>query len=119
MEDWHDVAGIERHLVAQATASDDADAIFGAFCDALVGAAKNCSATADKAACLRGTKIYNDETIAQAVDCTKKACSEINSCLSATLDIPSSGSSGSSPITLGSASSYRTSGRTSSTATPA
>ncbi|HEV7439110.1 MAG TPA: adenylate/guanylate cyclase domain-containing protein [Methylobacterium sp.] len=38
MADRHDVAGIERHLVAQATASDDADAIFGAFCAALVAA---------------------------------------------------------------------------------
>ena len=33
-----DVAEIERRLIAQATESDEADAIFGAFCSGLVAA---------------------------------------------------------------------------------
>ncbi|KAB1072284.1 adenylate/guanylate cyclase domain-containing protein [Methylobacterium planeticum] len=38
MADRHDVARIEREMMARATASDDADAIVSAFCEALVAA---------------------------------------------------------------------------------
>lgn len=55
------------------------------FCDALSTAKKSCSGAASqtKADCLNGAKLYGDAAIAQAQNCVKRGCSEIDTCVSA------------------------------------
>ena len=55
------------------------------FCDALAGAKKNCSGSQSttKAQCLNSAKLYGDLAIAQAQNCVKRGCSEIDTCVSA------------------------------------
>lgn len=55
------------------------------FCDALSSAKKTCGggASATKADCLNSAKLYADGAIAQAQNCVKRGCSEIDTCVSA------------------------------------
>ena len=55
------------------------------FCEALSSAKKTCSGATSqtKADCLNGAKLYGDSAIAQAQNCVKRGCSEIDTCVSA------------------------------------
>lgn len=55
------------------------------FCDAHADAKKKCGSTASKATCLNDAKLYDDEAIAQAKNCTGRTCTEIDSCVTAAL----------------------------------
>lgn len=57
----------------------------GSFCDSLAAAKKNCSGSESttKAQCLNSAKLYSDLAIAQAQNCVKRGCSEIDTCVSA------------------------------------
>jgi hypothetical protein len=55
-----------------------------AYCDAFAKAKQACGTTAQKAQCLSTAKLYSDETIAQAQNCTKRPCTEIDTCVAAT-----------------------------------
>lgn len=54
------------------------------YCDAYASAKEKCGAAAVKAQCLATAKLYSDETIAEAVNCTKRSCGEIDACVAAT-----------------------------------
>ena len=69
---------------ADAIASVAPSAAAASFCDALASAKKTCSGTdATKAQCLDSAKLYADPAIAQAQNCVKRGCSEIDQCVSA------------------------------------
>ena len=70
---------------ADAIATVAPSAAASSFCDALASAKKTCSgATAKtKADCLNTSKLYGDDAIAQAQNCVKRGCSEIDTCVSA------------------------------------
>lgn len=70
---------------ADAIASVAPSAAASTFCDALSTAKKSCSGSSSttKAACLDSAKLYGDAAIAQAQNCVKRGCSEIDTCVSA------------------------------------
>jgi len=70
---------------ADAIASVAPSAAASTFCDALATAKKSCSgsSSATKASCLDSAKLYGDAAIAQAQNCVKRGCSEIDTCVSA------------------------------------
>jgi hypothetical protein len=70
---------------ADAIASVAPSAAASTFCDALSAAKKSCSgsAAATKASCLDSAKLYGDAAIAQAQNCVKRGCSEIDTCVGA------------------------------------
>lgn len=55
-----------------------------AFCDGLAAAKKKCGSTTTKAACLDQAKLYSDEAIVEAANCSDRPCSEIDRCVAAT-----------------------------------
>jgi hypothetical protein len=77
--------GFVGACTADAIASVAPSAAASSFCDALATAKKTCSGgdTSTKAQCLDSAKLYGDDAIAQAQNCVKRACSEIDSCVSA------------------------------------
>jgi hypothetical protein len=70
---------------ADAIATVAPSAAASSFCDALAGAKKTCSGATSKtkADCLNTSKLYGDAAIAQAQNCVKRGCSEIDTCVSA------------------------------------
>ncbi len=70
---------------ADAVASVAPSTAAASFCDALASSKKTCSGTTTdaKATCLNTAKLYNDDAIAQAQNCTKRGCSEIDACVGA------------------------------------
>jgi hypothetical protein len=70
---------------ADAIASVAPSAAASTFCDALATAKKSCSGATSKskAECLNAAKLYGDQAIAQAQNCTKRGCTEIDTCVSA------------------------------------
>jgi hypothetical protein len=70
---------------ADAIASVAPSAAASTFCDALAGAKDKCSSSqsSTKAQCLNSAKLYGDLAIAQAQNCVKRSCSEIDTCVSA------------------------------------
>ena len=70
---------------ADAIASVAPSAAASSFCDALSTAKTSCSGatSATKASCLDSAKLYGDDAIAQAQNCVKRGCSEIDTCVSA------------------------------------
>lgn len=77
--------GFVGACTADAVATVAPSAAAAAFCDALANAKKSCSGTSSqtKADCLNTTKLYGDPAIAQAQNCVKRGCSEIDTCVSA------------------------------------
>jgi hypothetical protein len=55
-----------------------------AFCDNLAAAKKKCGSTTTKAMCLDQAKLYSDETIIEAANCSDRPCNEIDRCVAAT-----------------------------------
>jgi hypothetical protein len=57
------------------------------FCDDLANKKKSCNASTTalttKADCLNSSKLYDDDAIAQAQNCTDRACTEIDTCVAA------------------------------------
>lgn len=84
---------------ADAIASVAPSAAASTFCDALSTAKKSCSGSSSttKAACLDSAKLYGDAAIAQAQNCVKRGCSEIDTCVSAVFG--SLGGVGATPTT--------------------
>jgi hypothetical protein len=70
---------------ADAIASVAPSAAAATFCDALANAKNKCgsSQTTTKAQCLDSAKLYGDSAIAQAQNCVKRSCSEIDTCVAA------------------------------------
>lgn len=70
---------------ADAIATVAPSAAASSFCDALATAKKSCSGSASttKAQCLNSAKLYGDQAIAQAQNCVKRGCSEIDTCVAA------------------------------------
>lgn len=98
---------------ADAIASVAPSAAASSFCDALATAKKSCSGSTSttKAACLDSAKLYGDSAIAQAQNCVKRGCSEIDTCVSAVFG--SLGGVGASGTGTGSSGSSGSSGSTS------
>jgi hypothetical protein len=69
----------------QAEASVAPSAVASKFCDAWAGASTKCGSSIDKATCLDESKLFNDDALNQASQCTSKACADIGGCVSATL----------------------------------
>jgi hypothetical protein len=68
----------------EAVASVAPSAEATAFCDGLSAAKKKCGSTSTKAACLQQAKLYSDDAIVEAANCTDRPCSEIDRCVAAT-----------------------------------
>jgi hypothetical protein len=70
---------------ADAIASVAPSGAASSFCDALATAKATCSGakSTTKADCLNSAKLYDDLAIAQAQNCVKRACSEIDTCVDA------------------------------------
>jgi hypothetical protein len=70
---------------ADAIASVAPSAAASTYCDALAKAKNTCSGSSalTKADCLNTAKLYGDAAIAQAQNCAKRGCSEIDACVSA------------------------------------
>jgi hypothetical protein len=77
--------GFVGACTADAIASVAPSAAASKFCEALATAKKSCSGSTSmtKAACLDSAKLYGDTAIAQAQNCVKRGCSEIDTCVSA------------------------------------
>lgn len=58
------------------------------FCDGFVGLGERCRVEIDKASCLNLVKLFNDETLDAALECTEKSCTQAGSCVDATLIAP-------------------------------
>ena len=88
--------GFVGACTADAIASVAPSAAASSFCEALSNAKKTCSGSqpATKAECLDSAKLYGDDAIAQAQNCVKRGCSEIDACVSAVF-----GSLGGNPAT--------------------
>lgn len=78
-------SGFVGACTADAIASVAPSAAASSFCDALAASKKTCSGSeaATKADCLNSAKLYGDGAIAQAQNCVKRGCTEIDSCVSA------------------------------------
>jgi len=74
------VGACAEEAVASVAPSDTA----ASYCDGLVAAKKKCGTTVSKATCLDQAKLYSDDTIGEAANCSERACSEIDKCVSAT-----------------------------------
>jgi hypothetical protein len=88
-----------RACTADAIASVAPSAAASTFCDALSTAKKSCSGATSKskAECLNAAKLYGDQAIAQAQNCTKRGCSEIDTCVSAVFGSLGGGSGTTTP----------------------
>jgi hypothetical protein len=53
------------------------------FCDALGKARQKCGRAPAKSECLASAKLYDDGAIAEAANCTDRACASIDSCVAA------------------------------------
>lgn len=73
------VGACATEAVARVAPSDAAVA----YCSAFTKAMEKCGSTGTKAACLEGAKLYSDDAIAEAQNCTSRACSEMSACVSA------------------------------------
>lgn len=67
------------------------------FCDDLQTTDTKCGKTLDKARCLDRAKLYNDKALTDADLCTKKACSDIDACVDASLGSITTSTSTSTP----------------------
>lgn len=70
---------------ADAIASVAPSAAASSFCDALATSKSKCSGSqsSTKAQCLNSAKLYGDAAIAQAQNCVKRGCAEIDACVAA------------------------------------
>jgi hypothetical protein len=85
-----------EEAVASVAPSDEAVG----FCDTLSAAKKKCSSSSTKAQCLDQAKLYSDETIVEAANCTDRPCNEIDRCVAATFgELGSAPASPSKPST--------------------
>lgn len=77
--------GFVGACTADAVASVAPSAAASSFCEALSAAKKSCSGSEPptKAACLDTAKLYGDLAIAQAQNCVKRSCTEVDECVSA------------------------------------
>lgn len=77
--------GFVGACTADAIASVAPSAAASTFCEALSTAKTSCggATTQTKAECLNGAKLYDDSAIAQAQNCVKRGCSEIDACVGA------------------------------------
>ena len=71
--------------VDEASVSVAPSASAKSFCSQLGGALGKCDIGLDTAQCLEAVKVYSDEAIAKAKQCTTKSCSMIMNCVDATL----------------------------------
>lgn len=55
------------------------------LCDALAKAREKCGASSGKAECLTLAKLYDDDAIAEAQNCTGRRCAEMDACVAAAL----------------------------------
>jgi hypothetical protein len=60
------------------------------YCNNYAAAATKCGGRIDISACVISRKIFSDEALTDATGCTKKTCSSIDSCVSATFAIEAS-----------------------------
>lgn len=75
------VATCAEEAVASVAPSAEATS----FCDGLASAKKKCGGSSStKAACLDQAKLYSDDAIIEAANCTDRPCSEIDRCVAAT-----------------------------------
>jgi hypothetical protein len=89
---------------ADAIASVAPSTAASSFCDALATAKKTCSGSQSttKAQCLDSAKLYGDLAIAQAQNCVKRGCSEIDTCVAAVFgSIGGTGGAGTSSSSSG------------------
>lgn len=94
--------GFVGACTADAIATVAPSAAASDFCEALSTAKKSCSVTAQsKAECLNGAKLYGDAAIAQAQNCVKRGCSEIDTCVSAVFGSLGGGTSTKPPTSNG------------------
>jgi hypothetical protein len=77
--------GFVGACTADAIATVAPSAAAATFCDALAAAKKTCSGASaqSKAECLNTAKLYGDTAIAQAQNCVKRGCTEIDTCVGA------------------------------------
>ncbi|MBX3190674.1 MAG: hypothetical protein KF819_26980 [Labilithrix sp.] len=79
--------GVVGECASDALASVAPSAAASAFCDDLANKKKRCTtsstALTSKADCLNSSKLYDDDAIAQAHNCTDRACTEIDGCVAA------------------------------------
>lgn len=71
--------------VDEAAVSVAPTAVAKAFCGSLAESLEKCDSSIDRAQCIETAKVYSDETIAKAKQCTTKSCSTIMNCVNATL----------------------------------
>jgi hypothetical protein len=96
--------GFVGACTADAIASVAPSAAASKFCDALSTAKNSCSggSSTTKAACLDSAKLYGDSAIAQAQNCVKRGCSEIDTCVGAVFGSLGGAGSSSTTTTTGS-----------------
>ncbi len=69
----------------EAVASVAPTAVATQLCDSLVSAETKCGHAQEKATCLNRAKLYSDKTLNDALTCTGKACTDIDTCMDASL----------------------------------
>jgi len=74
------VGACAEEAVASVAPSDEATS----FCDGLTSAKKKCGSSGTKAQCLDQAKLYSDDTIIEAANCSDRPCNEIDRCVAAT-----------------------------------